>query len=295
VPYIPAVANVARHAANLRQAKVDGMMLGWTLGGYPSPNLEVVAAIEESARMGDADSADLAQRALKIVASRRFGKTLAPAIVEAWNEFSVAFSEFPFHIGVVYTAPLQVGPANLLWAEPTGYRASMVGFPYDDLDTWRAVYPPETFIAQLEKVAAGFGEAIRKLERLTPLTELKPDERQALLGEINVAEAAALHFRSTANQARFVLARRALLGAKNTDEAALQIDALQQVVQTELALARRLHALQSRDSRIGFEASNQYYYVPIDLAEKVLNCRDLLDRWLPSQREKWGNRKSAKG
>jgi hypothetical protein len=25
------------------------------------------------------------------------------------------------------------------------------------------------------------------------------------------------------------------------------------------------------------------YYRPIDLAEKILNCRDLLDRWLPAQ------------
>jgi len=288
VPYIPAVANVARHAANLRQAKVDGIMLGWTLGGYPSPNLEVVAAIEEAEQTGDAAGADLPQRAMEIVASRRFGKILGPAIVEAWGEFSAAFSEFPFHIGVVYTAPLQVGPANLLWAEPTGYHASMVGFPYDDLDSWRAAYPPETFITQLEKVATGFDQTVRKLEALTSLPALKTKELRALLGEINVAEAAAIHFRSTANQARFVLARRALLAAKETDEAVLQIESLQRVLQTELTLARRLHALQSRDSRIGFEASNQYYYVPIDLAEKVLNCRDLLDRWLPSQREKWG-------
>jgi len=33
--------------------------------------------------------------------------------------------------------------------------------------------------------------------------------------------------------------------------------------------------------RIGFEASNHYFYVPADLLEKVINCRDLLDRWLP--------------
>ena len=35
----------------------------------------------------------------------------------------------------------------------------------------------------------------------------------------------------------------------------------------------RLHALQSRDSRIGFEASNRDFYVPLDLVEKVINCR----------------------
>ena len=49
---------------------------------------------------------------------------------------------------------------------------------------------------------------------------------------------------------------------------------------------RCYHAIQSRDSRIGFEASNQYYYVPLDLVEKVVNCRDLRDRWLPAQRTK---------
>jgi hypothetical protein len=59
---------------------------------------------------------------------------------------------------------------------------------------------------------------------------------------------------------------------------------LERILKDELTLARRLYALQSRDSRIGFEASNHYFYVPQDLAEKVLNCHDLLTRWLPAQR-----------
>jgi hypothetical protein len=35
------------------------------------------------------------------------------------------------------------------------------------------------------------------------------------------------------------------------------------------------------------EASNQYYYVPLDLGEKMLNCHDLLTRWLPAQRARF--------
>ena len=31
--------------------------------------------------------------------------------------------------------------------------AEMVGFPYDDLNGWRAIYPPEIFVQQFEKVA----------------------------------------------------------------------------------------------------------------------------------------------
>lgn len=234
VPYIPALENVARHAANLRDEKVDGLMLGWTLGGYPSPNLKIANLIF--------DSPDLsADAALQAVAGD-------PALAQFWREISAAFREFPFHISLVYSGPMQLGPANLLWAEPTGYSASMVGFPHDDLDGWRAVYPPEVFIAQFEKVAHGFEAALRKLNR--------PND---------IAEAAAIHFQSTANQAKFILARR----SKNRQQ-------MRQVLLDEIILARRLFAIQSRDSRIGFEASNQYYYIPADLAEKIINCKHLL-------------------
>ena len=162
---------------------------------------------------------------------------------------------------------------NLFWNEATGYRATMVGFPYDDLDQWRAVYPPEIFIQQLDKVADGFDRALAELGiAAAQAARATPAERRALTEECGVAEAAAIHFRSSANQARFVLARRA---------AASQRVVLERVLKDEIALARRLHGIQSRDSRIGFEASNQYFYVPVDLMEKVLNCRDLLARNLP--------------
>jgi hypothetical protein len=273
VPYIPAVENVARHATNLRQTNVDGLMLGWTLGGYPSPNLEVVGEICHDASMTPAD-------AMLRVAARRFGKTLAPAVVTAWSEFSAAFSEFPFHVSLVYSAPFQVGPANALWAEPTGYQASMVGFPYDHLDAWRAIYPPEVFVDQLEKVADGFDTAIIRLSTAAKILPASRREHRALRDELNVAEAASIHFRSVANQARFVLGRDALARAAKGQPRNTQIALLEKVLRDELALAKQLFGVQSRDSRIGFEASNHYFYVPFDLAEKVINCRDLLDRWL---------------
>ena len=284
VPYIPAVANVAQHAANLRAQGVNGLMLGWTLGGYPSPNLEVVAEI--GAAPAGSGVADL-EGAMLRVAERRFGEVLAPQVVGAWQAYSKAFSEFPFHGGLVYTAPMQLGPANPLWAEPTGYHASMVGFPYDDLDAWRAVYPPEVFVSQFEKVAAGFETAHASLAAglESSRSRLNAEQRNAALQELNVGEAAAIHLRSTANQARFVLARRRLKAAKSPAEAQAACADLEALLRAELKLARRLHAIQSADSRIGFEATNQYYYVPVDLAEKVINCQDLLTRWLPAERE----------
>lgn len=277
VPYIPAVENVGRHAEKLRAAGVKDFMLGWTLGGFPSPNLEVV-----SETLAGASAAE----AMRRVAERRFGAVLGPAVVTAWRGFSAAFSEFPFHVAVLYSGPQQLGPANLLWAEPTGFAASMVGFPYDDLEAWRGIYPADIFIGQMNKVAEGMETALAQLRGATAGLEgaAPPSERLELAAECRVAEAAAIHFRSTANQGRFILARRALAAAKAPGEAAGPLAEVERVLREELALARRLHRIQTRDSRIGFEASNHYFYVPIDLAEKVLNCRDLLARWLPSVR-----------
>jgi hypothetical protein len=51
------------------------------------------------------------------------------------------------------------------------------------------------------------------------------------------------------------------------------------VLEEERDLARTLHAIASQDSRIGFEASNHYYYTLNDLREKVLNVEYLKKRF----------------
>jgi hypothetical protein len=279
VPYIPALENVAQHAANLREANVDGLMLGWTLGGYPSPNLEVVAEI------GKAGAADTTpEQAMAIVAARRYGDDMAEAVVTAWKQCSAAFSEFPYNGSVVYLAPMQVGPSNPLYGDPTGYTATMVGIPYDDLTRWRGGYPEDVFIGQFTKMADGFDAALEGL-RSSASSEISG----ALQGELNVMEAAAIHFRSVANQARFVRARDVVLKAKTLEEAEPALAELESVVAGELELAKCQYTIQRRDSRIGFEASNHYFYVPLDLVEKVVNCRDLQERWLPAQRVRLKN------
>ena len=44
-----------------------------------------------------------------------------------------------------------------------------------------------------------------------------------------------------------------------------------------------MYQLSKDDSRIGFEASNHYYYLPLDFVEKVINCEYILTTWLPDQ------------
>ncbi len=252
VPYIPAVAQAWEHGAALRAEGVDGLMLGWTLGGHPSPNLEAVIA-------------GLEGRGLRSVAERWHGERVAGVVEESWQGYSRAFRQFPFHVGAVYHAPWHMGPSNLLWPEETGYAGTMVGLPYDDVGRWRAVYPVEVWCSQLEKVAEGFDAARARL-----LSQLEGGEvGEALEEELRFAEACAIHWRSAATQARW-------LGLRGQGQA-WGLEAKAHVMR-EIRDAKRLHALQSADSRVGFEASNHYFYVPLDLVEKVVQCRWLLRR-----------------
>lgn len=267
VPYLPVMDLVARHCSNLAQHDVDGAMLSWSLGGYPSPNLRIAQQFAEQ-------PAATVDGVLDRLAADLYGPAGATEAREAWTAFSDAFQEFPYHGKVLYTGPQQVGPANLLHAEPTGFRATMVGFPYDDLDSWRGLYPREIFADQMEKVATGWA---RGVDRLRQAAAAAPESQQAFAaGDVRVAEAAHLHFASVANQAEFVQARDALLKMDRETAARKETsNRIHHLIDEEIHLAKRLLKVRAADSRIGFEASNHYYYTPLDLVEKVISCEYL--------------------
>src|SRR5690606_39915033 len=103
---------------------------------------------------------------------------------------------------LVYYAPLQSGPSNLLWPNPTGYSATMVGIAYDHLERWRTVYPVDVFIRQLRLVASGFDAATEDLKQATGYPN--NGKSKILDKEIGIAETVACHYASAANQAEFI-------------------------------------------------------------------------------------------
>ena len=267
VPYLPVLDLVARHCSNLAREDVDGMMMSWSLGGYPSPNLQV------SQRFHDDRQANI-DDVLDAIANERYGVDAAPHARSAWTAFSGAFEEYPYNGEVVYLAPQLYGPSNLLYGKPTGYHASMVGFPYDHLDGWRGGYPAEVFAGQFEKVAEGWQAGLEAMQRVVDHTG---DERRATAaGDLRVARAIQLHFASVAQQARFVMARDALAADDLDDDTRAGLrDELLAIAAAEIETAVALYPIAKADSRIGYEASNHYFYVPQDLVEKVVNCEYL--------------------
>jgi hypothetical protein len=273
IPYLPVMDLVAEHIHNLAPIKLHGMLIGWTMGGHPSPNFQLAQAFNRT-------PAPDVSAVLDALARERFGTEGAPYARKAWTLASEAFRQYPFHIGVVYTSPVQWGPANPLHQSKTGYRATMWGIPYDDLETWRGPYPPEVFTAQFEKVAAGFGLAVTELQ--LAVARAPSTHRNEVEADLRFARAATLHFQSVANQARFVLARDTLAQSTNAlvpaERRRLQME-VRRSLESEITLARELFSLARQDSRIGFEPSCHYFYLPLDLVEKVVNCRWLLKQF----------------
>ena len=174
---------------------------------------------------------------------------------------------------------MQVGPANLLYAKPTGYHATMTGIPYDDLDGWRGPYPADVFAEQFRQIAERWRPGLHELEQAAAAAPA--DHASEAHEDLIFARAAYLHFLSVAQQARFTSARNALLTNKGQSlpPAARQslLASMRQAAEAEAQTARELWDLARENSCIGYEASNQYFYLPIDLMEKVVNCRYVVD------------------
>lgn len=269
IPYVPVMNLVAQHIKSLQKENVDGLMLSWSLGGYPSPNLELVKHIMDN------PSESISQSLLKI-ATKRYGENSAQDVLKGWDAFSSAFTEFPYGLSI-YTAPMNYGPSNPLYADPTNKNATMLGFPFDDLERWRGIYPAEVLGDQFEKLANGWERGLPYFEKAIA-NAITPDQKANAVEDYRFATAAWIHFKSTANQIQFIMARDSII-KEGFEQKKIEAKIIKEIATDEKQFARQMYRISKEDSRVGFEASNHYYYFPLDFVEKVINCEYILDRF----------------
>jgi hypothetical protein len=245
LPNIPVLNLVARKFEAMRRKGLDGVMASWTLGAYPSLNWDVVKQYYGAARPAP-------KEAVLSAVTARYGAEAARRAMPAWEIFSEAFLEYPYSNSLVYSSPVQCGPAHLVWLKPTGERQKIL-HSYDALG-WTSPYGPELaseLFARLGERWAKGVEVLRAAWAEVPGTE----------AELRIAEAAGLYFQSIANQIR-------IHHLRGKDTAAVK-----RLLGDEEKIATRFLALCEADSRIGFEASLQYFYLPLDIREKIAACR----------------------
>lgn len=249
-PYLPVFDLVAQHARQLKASGVEHVMLSWTLGGAPTPVLKLAARILD---------AQPGESALQDFLAEEYGAQ-ADVVDQAQRAFSEAFRQFPFDVGVLYKAPQNYGPMSLLYPEPTGWKATMIGYPYDDLAGWRSIYPEEVFEQQFSLLCGKWRQGLALLEG---------EKGGAAFEEfVRMARACLCHFSSTLNQIRFVRARDGKAGRET----------LLSILTAERKATLDMMALRAQDSRLGFEASNHYYYGQRELMEKLLNLSQVSEQ-----------------
>jgi hypothetical protein len=268
VPAVPALDLVAAHAENLSDQNIDGVMLSWSLGGYPSENLKLF----QSFRQGDK-----ADDVLRELALSEYGEKASGLVREAWRLCSEGFKEYPYHINVLYRGPQHMGPSNPLMIKPTGYNATMVGLPYDNLERWTGVYPVDVWIAQMELAATGFAEGVEQLREAMKVVDRK--HRAGLESLYRRAEAVRIHLQSAAEQARFYKARNLYYAENDALTREECIRTMRKACVAERQLIEDAMKVVTHDSSIGYESSNHYFYLPIDLVEAQISIRHV-ERWL---------------
>lgn len=258
-PYIPVMDLVAGHVERLGRAGVKGVMLSWSCGSAPAPNLRLFGG-----------------ETLDEIARDMYGEEAAPFVRKAWTRFSEGFSRYPYEVVVAYKGPQHWGPANPLYRKPTGYQATMVGIPYDGLDfgrwnnKWNGRFPVKPWIERFTEVADGFEEGCRLFaDAVTHVTD--PARRANALRELDMFRAESMHFRAIVNQSMFILSRNSA-----------DTDGMRSYALKELALAKEYLPLVRADSRIGYECTNHYFFIPRDVVEKIVGCRMMI----PESQEK---------
>jgi len=174
-PAIPVYPKIEEHMKNLQKEGVKHLLASWTLGGYPSLNIQYAAKyFYEKCEM----------------------PSLSENLNKAVNIFSEAFSEFPFNVYALYFGPFGAGPSSMLFLDKTGYSSTMTCFAYDDIDNWRGIYPLETYISQLTKLCKIWKTGL-------DLIENEPDGETKIM-----AEAVYCLYKSSLNQTLFYKARQ---------------------------------------------------------------------------------------
>jgi len=245
IPYLPVFSLLRENVEELKKVGVEHLMLSWTLGGYPSPNIKMVSELFFDTEGGTSEN-----NIFKMLYADD-----AEVVKKATDFMSEAFKEFPFNILSVYLGPSNGGASNLLFSEPTGFRATMTGFTYDDIEAWRSIYPEEVFENQFKKLCEKWKIGLDLVQNI------KNQELKCM------AEGAYIQFKASYNQIKFVRARNC--GDTNT---------MINIAKDEYDLAVRLHRIMQLYPQVGFEAANHYYYTQGMLKEKAINCKYIINK-----------------
>lgn len=248
VPYLPTFGLMVEHVKRLKKLGLSGIMLGWSLGGYPNGVLPLVNSICED------DNFDKS-----IWYDKVYGEN-ANIIETAVTIFDNAFLNYPFSINSIYFGAHNMGCGNLWSLDEQNRESTMVCFTFDDINKWTSPYGVDVYMSLMKNLCQDWETGLDIIENI--------EGNLAFQEFVSCATVAYIHFKSALNLLIFSQLKKDVK-ANNC--------LLKECLENELKITKDLYCLTIKDAKLGFEMTNHYYYSDNLLLEKIICINTLLD------------------
>ncbi len=305
-PYLPFPYQWHARYQQLEKHKIDGTMETWSYGFKPN----WVAELRNWYSWSDAPPLN---ELLKSVARREFGSGSEDLALTAWDHFSKAIALVPD------TGP-NMGTTNAIgspfffqepkaralevehsWAIPGieagGVRISKY-WPYapdrvilvpdfsnktNAAARYASPFSLPVFSKYLLAAAAEMEKGLESYRRAGLRAPVS--KRPTAFREVLLAEQLQRMMRSDQAILEFEDSRLRLAKTADAVEKTRIVNRMAAILREELARTRAARDTQMRDSRLGYEWEQDYFYTPDVLAEKIEQLRGVLDREIPAYRK----------
>ena len=263
VPYIPVPGILFDKYKLARELGTTGVMECWYFGNYPSLMNRASSALSFLESFEDKDSF------LLECAARLYGQSHAASVAAAWRTFEEGYKNYPTNVMFNYYGPMHDGVVWKLSLLPKNNPLSR---------TWRLEDVPDgDRIGECLFRGHTLDEAIllsrsicRHWQRGLSLLQL-PEGNELLV----LSQALAVLFASGSNILEFYRLR-AQLGKEDGDAAAI-LSQMRSLVLDELANTQKMHALSTRDPRLGYHSEAEgFKFFPEKLADRIQALQQLL-------------------
>jgi len=308
-PYLPFPYQWHARYEALEKYRIDGTMESWSYGFKPN----FVAELRAWCSWSGAPAFD---DLLRAIARREFGPGSEDLVLTAWDHFSKAIRLVPDtgpNMGVTNSigAPLffqRPKPRAIVvehsWAVP-GIQAG--GVPVSEYWPYapeRVIFVPDfsNRTNTAARYASPFTLPVFNKYLLLAADEMETglrsyrqaalnasaDKRKGAFREVLLAEQLQRMMRSDQAILEFEDLRLRLEKAADVTSRTSILDRMTAILKEELARTQAARETQLRDSRLGYEWEQDYFYTPDVLAEKIKQIRAALGREIPAYRKQHG-------
>lgn len=303
VPYIPAPFQWLQRFEALKECRekysLSGLMESHHFGWYPS-------VISECAKWSFWSNSPSQETILQKLACRDFSEENVELVLEAWQEWSRAVSEFVTPLEDQY-GPCRIGPSYPFIFTPDILRTiygKYMQFPFSEKAKCNIVFPWYRPIEDPNGLEIGIRRTKKEIENLPGIIgrwQRGIDLLESTLGSLSGCKLAKADkmlglgkymrntMKTTLNIKRWWLLNSKLMAEEKCECAMRLVDQMVMILNEEIENVYDTIPLVKADSRLGYEPSMDYTTDVWHLEWKLKQVKNILEYDIPAYRTIWNN------